>query len=83
MAQGLVTSLSPQRLGFTPRSVTCGIYGRQSGTETGFSQSSSVFACQDHPTVVLHSNAGFATTRFPSRMRLAHVAGTARARYVS
>jgi hypothetical protein len=33
----------------------CGICGGQIGTETGFSQNSSMFPCQYHPTMALHA----------------------------
>jgi hypothetical protein len=57
MYQALVAGLSPQRPGFTPRSVMCGNCGGR-GTCTGFSPSSSVFPVNiippGHDTHVCH-----------------------------
>jgi hypothetical protein len=52
----VVSSLSLRRPRVVPRSFYVGFFGRQSGTGTGFSLSASVFRCQYHSSVALHTD---------------------------
>jgi hypothetical protein len=50
MAQAVSRRLPTAEARVRSRVSPCGIYGGQSGTEAGFSSSSSVFPCQFHST---------------------------------
>jgi hypothetical protein len=55
MAQAVsLRPVTPSRVRY--RFSPCAICGGQSGTETGFSSSSSVFLCQYHSTVTLRAH---------------------------
>jgi hypothetical protein len=54
------------------RVTPCGIYGRPSGVETGFTPSSSVLPCQYNSTVVLHTHCIWGMNNKPVGGRISH-----------
>jgi hypothetical protein len=55
VGRGMAQVISYQPLIADARVSPCGIWGGQSGTETGFSPSSSVFPCKCHSTTALYA----------------------------
>jgi hypothetical protein len=55
MAQAVIRRTSAAEARVRARVIPCGICSGHGGSGTGFSSSSSVFICQDHFTVALHT----------------------------
>jgi hypothetical protein len=63
----MAQAVSRRALTAEARVNSCGIYGGQSGTGTGFSPSSSVFPCQYHSTVVIHTHISSGDVKYKIR----------------